>query len=203
MLRYKKMLIVLGILLTIGSLWYLVLKRHINPDNLFIRRFEPISFNRLYVHDYKGSFMVIAEIGGNYRTSKDGKGQYSINDGYTLYDDEYTFRVDNDDNFVLEHITSQKAFILGKVEAKEHIEYDGTLLYTIEILEGYTANFTHAEGIFPYYEPVRLTMMSSGGMKYSSENCTLVLAPNGDRLQLCNSYGHIHSDKKSGIFKVQ
>lgn len=197
------MLIVLGICIGLGVLWYLVLKRHINPDNLFIRRFEPISFNRLYVHDYKGSFMVIAEIGGNYRTAIDGKVQYSINDGYTFYDDEYTFKVDNNDNFVLQHTKSQKSFILGNVVAKEHIAYDDTLLYTIKILEGYSANFTHAKGIFPYYEPVRLTMMSSGGIKYSSENCTLVISPNGDRLQLCNGYGHIHSDKKSGIFKVQ
>ncbi|MBR9854943.1 MAG: hypothetical protein GYB37_10260 [Algicola sp.] len=196
---FKRVLIFLGILTGLLLLRYMVLRRYINPDSYFLDRVEPIAFNQVYVHEYDGSFTISAEIGGNYRTSSDGTVEYSINDGHTLYDDEYMFQVDDNNAFILGHRTSQKTFLLGKVVEKEYLEYNRTKLYTLIIPEGYKGNFKYSRGVFPYYEPVRLTMMTSGGMKYSSETITSIISPLGDTLTLYTSSGHINSEGKTGI----
>ena len=189
----------LSIVLLIG-LWYLVVTRKINPDNFFKRRTGPISITHININQYNGGMRITADLDNEYKTIPSGKMRYSINNGYALYNDEYSFEVDENNNFRLIDIKHHKAMALGKIVDKAYQDYSQSYLYKIKLMQGYQGFHVHARGIFPYYVPIQFTMMTSGGMKYSHEELTRVISPKGDTLKLYQNYGHMDSGEKTGIY---
>ena len=126
--------------------------------------------------------------------------RYSINNGYALYNDEYSFEVDENNNFRLIQLQNHKSMVLGTVVDKISKEYSHSTLYKIKLSGAYQGFHEYARGIFPYYVPVQFTMMTSGGMKYSTEERTVIISPKGDTLKLYQNYGHMDSGEKTGIY---
>ena len=91
--------------------------------------------------------------------------------------------------------------VLGEVVEKKFIEHTNTYLYKIKLPDEYQGIHEYARGMFPYYVPVQFTMMSSGGMRYSHEERSIVISPKGDTLKLYHNYGYMDSGEKSGIYK--
>ncbi|WP_431160155.1 hypothetical protein [Flagellimonas beolgyonensis] len=200
MLRYKKMWIVLGILIGIGVFWYLILYRKINPDNYFVKKLDTIPFTHVYVNDYAGSLKITPGIGERYYYKSAGKVRISMDFEYSLFDDEYAFKIDGDNNFVLIQLSNNQSFVLGRVVKKSIQEFHSTDYYEIELPKKHKAIYQFTEGIFPFYVPVQFTMMTSGGMKYSSEYLTEIISSKGDTLRLYYNYGHIPEGKPTGIY---
>ncbi|WP_293295228.1 hypothetical protein [Allomuricauda sp.] len=200
MKRFRRMLVYLGLLfIGVVGLWYMVLTRKINPDAYFLQYIGPIDVTHVYVGHSSGGLRISPELENNFRPTSNRKIQYSINNGYSLYNDEYNFELDSKDTFKLIQLRDGKSLALGTVIEKTFLEYSNSYLYKIRIPDSYTATHEYARGIFPYYVPVQFTMMTSGGMKYSSETITKVLSPLGDSLILYTSSGHITPREKTGI----
>nr|WP_297783860.1 hypothetical protein [uncultured Allomuricauda sp.] len=191
----------LGILFCFAVLWYLVLKRYINPDNYFKNRLESVSFTHLNINCYKGGMRLSAELENNFRSVPSGKIQYSINNGYELYIDEHGFEIDSNNTFRLLQLKDGSSMVLGTVVDKTFLDYSQSYLYKIKLPENYIGSHEYARGMFPYYVPIKFTMMSSGGNKYSHEERTMVISPQGDTLRLYQNYGHMDSGEKTGIYK--
>lgn len=194
------MWIVLGIFMGMGVLWYLVVYRKINPDKYFVRKPDAIPFTHIYVNDYAGSLKITPGIGERYYYKSAGKVRISMDFEYSLFDDEYAFKIDGDNNFVLIQLSNKQSFVLGRVVKKSIQEFHSTDYYEIELPNKYEAHYQFTEGIFPFYVPVQFTMMTSGGMKYSSEYLTEIISPKGDTLRLYYNYGHIPEGKPTGIY---
>jgi hypothetical protein len=64
----------------------------------------------------------------------------------------------------------------------------------------YKASYIYKEGIMPFYVPVQFTMMTSGGMKYSSEYVAEIISQKGDTLRMYHNYGHIPESRPTGIY---
>ncbi len=193
------MWIFLGILMVLGVSWYLVLSRTINPDAYFIKKIDPIPYTRIYVNDYVGSLQIAPNLGDEYKTMSTGN-RYYISNIYSLYDDDYSFTIDEDNHFVLKQLSNNKIFVLGKILEKTYLEYNGTDLYTIQLPKDYAAFHHYKRGLLPFYEKVNFTMMSSGGIKYSSEVTTIVISSSGDELRLYQNNGYIPKGKPTGIY---
>lgn len=200
MLRFKKMWITLLIIIVLGILWSMVLSRKINPDTYFVRKLGPISFTHIYVNDYAGSLQITPGIGERYILKNSGKLRTSIGYTYSLYDDEYTFDVDKDGTFVLTQLSNGQSFALGKVVERKIQEYHGTEYYDIQIPKTYKASYNYKEGILPFYVSVQFTMMTSGGMKYSSEYVAEIISQKGDTLRMYHNYGYIPESRPTGIY---
>jgi len=194
------MLYVFLVIVSFIGLRYLVITRKINPDNYFKHRIGPIAFTHVVVRQSSSGIRISAVLDDEYKTIPSGKMSYSINNGYALYDDEYSYEVDGSDNFILYDQKSQKSFLLGKVVSKTFSEYTQSDHYKIELPKDYKGVHTFARGVFPYYVPIQFTMMSSGGMKYSTEMKTLLISPKGDTLKLYQNTGHIDHGEKTGIY---
>lgn len=190
---------VLGTLVVLGVLWGMVLSRKINPDKYFIRKLDPIPFSHIYVNDYVGSLQITPDIGDEYRTTATGN-RYYISNIYSLYDDDYSFLVDKANNFILTQLSNNQSFVLGKVVDKSFQQYNGTDLYSIALPKDYSGVHQYTAGRLPFYEKVNFTMMSSGGIKYSSETLTIVASPKGDTLRLYQNYGYIPKGNPTGIY---
>ncbi|MCB0371664.1 MAG: hypothetical protein KDD31_01500 [Muricauda sp.] len=200
MFRYRKMWLAVGILLVLGVLWSMVMSRKINPDLYFVRKLEPISFTHIYVNDYAGSLQITPGIGEQYSYRQSGKLRTSIGYTYSLYDDEFIFDVDGDGMFVLTQLSNGQSFALGKVVERKIQEYHGTEYYDIQMPKTYKASYYYKEGILPFYVPVQFTMMTSGGMKYSSEYVAEIISQKGDTLRMYHNYGHIPESRPTGIY---
>ena len=182
------------------GLWYLVVTRKINPDNYFKSRTGPISITHININQYNGGMRITADLHNDYKIIPSGQMRYSINNGYALYNDEYSFEVDENNYFRLIDLQRHNSMVLGNVVDKTYQDYSQSYLYKIKLMQGYQGFHVHARGIFPYYVPIQFTMMTSGGMKYSHEELTWVISPKGDTLKLYQNYGHMDSGEKTGIY---
>jgi hypothetical protein len=191
----------LVVILGLVILGYLIIKRHINPDPYFSRQMEPIEFSHIFFRESASGLYVSAELEDDFASRANGKIQYSINNGYALYNDEYRFEIDSNNIFKLFQLKDGSSMVLGTVVDKTFMDYSQSYLYKIKLPEKYLGTHEYARGIFPYYVPVKFSMMSSGGNKYSHEERTLVISPQGDTLRLYQNYGHMNSGEKTGIYK--
>lgn len=196
----KIMLYIISVVVLLVGLWYLVVTRKINPDNYFKRQMDPVPFTHIHVNVFKGGIRVSANLENDFRSVPSGKTSYGINNGYRLNDHEFSFKVDENNMFKLTQFQGHKSMELGKIVEKKFMEQTQTYLYKIKLRQGYHGIHEYAIGIFPYYMPVQFTMMSSGGMRYSHEERTLVISPKGDTLKLYKNYGYMDSGEKSGIY---
>ncbi|MCK0159581.1 hypothetical protein [Allomuricauda sp. F6463D] len=65
-------------------------------------------FINLDVESNKGSVQITANLDNNYRSTSMGIIRYSINYGYTLYNDEYSFEVDENSTFKLKQLQNHR-----------------------------------------------------------------------------------------------
>nr|WP_292962793.1 MULTISPECIES: hypothetical protein [unclassified Allomuricauda] len=197
----KIMWYIFSVIVLLVGLWYLVITRKINPDNYFKHRADPATFTYLNINPYKGGMRVSANLDNDYHMLPSGKMSYSINNGYRLKEAEYSFEVNENNTFKLIQLQDNTSMVLGEVVEKKFIEHTNTYLYKIKLPDEYQGIHEYARGMFPYYVPVQFTMMSSGGMRYSHEERSIVISPKGDTLKLYHNYGYMDSGEKSGIYK--
>ncbi|MBO0340963.1 MAG: hypothetical protein ACTHOM_08285 [Allomuricauda sp.] len=126
--------------------------------------------------------------------------KYPINREYPLYANEYSFEIDQNNNFRLTQLKDNKSMLLGTIVEKTYLDYPQCHLYKIKLPKAYKASHEYSRGIFPYYVPVGFSIMSSGGLKYSSETRITLISAEGDTLKLYTSSGHIMSNEKTGIY---
>ncbi|NAY90972.1 hypothetical protein GTQ34_03485 [Muricauda sp. JGD-17] len=199
----KLMLYVALALLLLGVLWYLTLARNINPDRFFVQKLGAIAFTELYVKDFKGGINIIPGVGERYMYASNGKIRYSASNYFPFYDIHYKFDIDENQNFTITKLATKQNFVLGKVIDKRYDDYDGSHLYTIRVPKEYEASFTYTLGRMPYYVNVQMTMMSSGGMKYSSQTKAVIKSQEGKYLMLSHSTGHLPPIEKTGIYSLE
>ncbi len=204
MKRLKKMGGTISILFTLGLLGFLILFRTINIDNYILLRTDKLYYSELVVDVYGNVMVLIPQI---------EEGQYSLGLGRSrhisipqnnLYLYNYNFKIDANTNFVLTHQHTGQQIILGNVLSENKGPYPKIISYKLKIPDDYTAYHQEAESIIPYYR-LNLTLLSprGGGFDYSWEIKTVLIAPNGDKLQFYRSLGHIDNDKNSGIFNSE
>ncbi len=200
MMRLKTLVILLALIFGFFILRYLVLRRHINPDAHLIRRMEPIEIAHIFIRESASGLHVSPELKNDFQSRSNGKIQYSINNGYALYHDEYNFEIDSENTFKLLQLKDGSSMVLGTVVDKTFIEYSQSYRYKVKLPDDYFCTHEYARGLVPYYVPIKFTMMSSGGNKYSHEERTLIIAPQGDTLKLYQNYGYMDSGERTGIY---
>ena len=204
MKRLKKMGVTIAILFTLGLFGLLILFRTINIDNYILLRTDKQYYSELVVDIYGNVMVLIPQI---------EEGQYSLGLGRSrhismpknnLYLYNYNFKINANTNFVLTDQHTGQQIILGNVISENKGPKPKIMSYRIKIPDDYTAYHQEAESIIPYYR-LSLTLLSASELSfdYSWEIKTVLIAPNGDKLQYYRSLGHIDNNKKSGIFNSE
>lgn len=175
-------------------LGYLVLKRHINPDRYFVNRMHSNSFSHIQVHDFIGGISLKPIL---------NEAPWEMGNTYDLDDPSFSFEVDPSGHFILTETATGSTFVLGKVEKSIFDENMNAELYTITIPRSYTTKHEYVRGRIPYYETSQLTMMSSGGVKYSWAYTTTLQNPEGETFVLYSGSKYMSDSTTTGIFKME